>query len=111
MRGKGAMGFRNAPHCGAVLLVCAAAATKAPAQPEGALNLLIAGDKADLRIAGFDVQRTGYGLTHGGNNEADTGAVAVRLPVQNYNSNILQEHHAGIINQSMETPYSTLISL
>jgi iron complex outermembrane receptor protein len=76
-------------------------------QAEGAINLPLAGEKAELRVAGFDWQRTGYSRTFGGNLEVftgpGTGRPAVYLPAQNYNDEDVQEIRATLLLRPTDT--------
>ena len=62
-------------------------------QLEGAVNLPLAGDAADLRLAGFDWGRAGYGRTIAGNRDV-FGAI---LPSQTYDNQDVQEFRATLL--------------
>jgi len=76
-------------------------------QAEGAINIPLAGDRAILRVAGFDWQRDGYMRTTPGINEVTGGP----LPGRRYNNQDVKELRATLLLRPMEgLENSTLIT-
>jgi iron complex outermembrane recepter protein len=68
-------------------------------QGEGAINLPLAADKADLRIAAYDWHRDGYSHTFAGTIDPFSGAT---LPAQTFNNEDVQEVRGTLLLRPLD---------